>query len=142
MTHPSADRGHAVRDHTADAVIEAWGPTAASCYEEAAVAFVELFADVEGATGERTQQVTVGPGRPEELLVLLVEELVVALDTSGRVPVAVEVEVRGDRLDGRITTVPASQVEQVGPAPKGVSWSGLEMGPVDGGWWARATIDV
>src|SRR5665647_2994489 len=51
---PAADKtakGHASRPHTADVCIEAWAPTAEECYEEAVAAFVDIFADVTGASG-------------------------------------------------------------------------------------------
>jgi SHS2 domain-containing protein len=77
-------RGHAVRPHTADVVIEAWGPTAAACYEEAAGAFVGVFADIGDSPSGVTERFDVGPGRPEDLLVLLLEEVRVAAEARGR----------------------------------------------------------
>lgn len=144
--HPSVviertDRGHGVQAHTADVVIEAWGPTAAACYEEAAAAFVDVFAAVDAVEGS-AEPFDVGPGRPEELLVLLLEELLFGADARGRVPVATEVEVRGDHLIGRITAVPIEEVAIVGSIPKGVSYSELEFGHRDGGWVCRTVVDV
>jgi len=136
-----ADRGHAVRAHTADAVIEAWGPTAAACYEEAAAAFVDVFAATDTVEGS-AEPFDVGPGRPEDLLVLLLEEMLFDADARGHVPVATEIEVRGDHLVGRITAVPIEEVAIIGSIPKGVSYSELEFGRSDSGWHCRATVDV
>jgi SHS2 domain-containing protein len=137
----SNDRGHAVRAHTADAVIEAWGPTAAACYEEAAAAFVEVFATTDTVEGP-VERFDVGPGRPEDLLVLLLEEVLFDADARGHVPIATEIEVRGDHLVGRFTTVPIEDLDIIGSIPKGVSYSELEFGTSGGGWQCRATVDV
>jgi SHS2 domain-containing protein len=136
-----ADRGHAVRAHTADAVIEAWGPSAAACYEEAAAAFVDVFAETDTVAGSG-EPFEVGPGEPADLLVLLLEEVLFAADACGRLPVVTEVEVQGDRLAGRFTYVPIENVEITGSIPKGVSYSDLEFGRRARGWHCRATIDV
>jgi SHS2 domain-containing protein len=137
-----ADRGHAVRAHTADAVIEAWGPTVVACYEEAAAAFVDVFADT-SASGEGSPEAfEVGPGRPEDLLVLLLEEVLFDADARGHVPVTTHVELQGDRLVGRFSTVPIEELDIIGAIPKGVSYSDLEFGPTEAGWHCRATVDV
>ncbi|MGZ6954883.1 MAG: archease [Acidimicrobiia bacterium] len=138
----SADRGHAVRAHTADAVIEAWGPTAAACYEEAAAAFVDVFADTDARPTGSAEPFAVGPGQPEDLLVLLLEEVLFYADAQGHVPTRTEVEVRGDRLVGKFTTVEIEQLDIIGAIPKGVSYSDLEFGPTANGWHCRATVDV
>lgn len=137
-----ADRGHALLAHTADAVIEAWGPTAAACYEEAAAAFVDVFADTTSAAEGSVEPFDVGPGPPDELLVLLLEEILFDADVRGHVPVATEVEVRGDHLVGRCAALPIEELDIIGPIPKGISYSQLEFGRSDHGWHCRATIDV
>lgn len=137
-----AERGHAVLAHTADAVIEAWGPTAAACYEEAAAAFVEVFADVSSAAEGSAEPFDVGPGRPDELLVLFLEEILFAAEARGHVPVATEVEVRGDHLVGWCSALPIEELDITGSIPKGVSYSDLEFRRGDLGWHCRATIDV
>jgi SHS2 domain-containing protein len=136
------DRGHAVRAHTADALIEAWGPTAAACYEEAVAAFVDVFAETDAAAQTATRTFDVGPGRPEDLLVLLLEEVLLDADARGHLPTITEVDVRGDHLVGTFTTVPIEEVDIIGSVPKGVSYSDLEFRPAATGWHCRATVDV
>lgn len=138
----SADRGHAVRAHTADAVIEAWGPTAAACYEEAVDAFVDIFADADASPAGSAEAFDVGPGQPEDLLVLLLEEVLFDADARGHVPTHTEVEVCGDRLVGRFTTLAIEELDITGAIPKGVSYSDLEFCPTESGWHCRATVDV
>jgi SHS2 domain-containing protein len=38
---PRPARGHRSLPHTADVIIDAWGPDQAACYEEAVAALVE-----------------------------------------------------------------------------------------------------
>ena len=142
------DRGHRVLPHTADAVIEAWGPTAADCYAEAVAAFVEVFATVHPdqarTEGTTHQSFVVGAGDPPRLLILLLEEVLGHLDAEGLVPVAVEVTTRDlGRLSGTFTMVPIDRVELVGSTPKGVSYNQLELAPrADGSWRCHAVVDV
>jgi SHS2 domain-containing protein len=138
----SGDRGHAVRAHTADAVIEAWAPTAAACYEEAAAAFVDIFADTASTPAGSAEAFDVGPGRPDDLLVLLLEEVLFAAEARGHVPIVTEVDVRGDHLVGTFTSVPIEEVDIIGAIPKGVSYSELEFGATESGWQCRAMVDV
>lgn len=136
-------RGHRVGPHTADAIIEAWGPTAGACLEEAVAAFVGIFADVRGADAGEERAFQVGPGSPEELVVLLLEEVLVDVEVRGAVACAAHVEIEEhSRLVGTLTTVSVDAVEVVGPLPKGVSYHRLTFGPDDGTWRCRATIDV
>jgi SHS2 domain-containing protein len=52
-----APRGHRTLPHTADVILEAWGPDLATCCEEAVAALVETYADSQSATvvGERAR---------------------------------------------------------------------------------------
>jgi SHS2 domain-containing protein len=142
MAVEGRSRGHAARPHTADVIIEAWAPTAPACYEEAVSAFVEVFADTAGIRGGSDLGFDVGPGLPEDLLVLLLEELLTNVEAHGLVPVSARVGVVGDRLVGSFTAVPAGQVESTGPVPKGVSYNGLSFERHGRGWRCRATVDV
>lgn len=136
-------RGHRTRPHTADVRIEAWGPTAAACYEEAVAALVAVFADVSGAPAGIPHRFAVGPGSPERLLVALLDEVLTALDADGLVPRAAHVEQRGDTLAGELVQVPVGAVRVTGSAAKGVSFEGLLFGPDGRGRWrCRATVDV
>lgn len=142
MSAKSGLRGHTSRPHTADAVIEAWAPNAAGCYEEAVAAFVEIFADTTAAPEGSPTTVEVGPGDPEELLVLLLEEVLLGLEAGGVIPTAAHLQVRDDVLSGTLSLVPAAAAVVVGPVPKGVSYHLLNFVPVGSGWHCQATVDV
>jgi len=136
-------RGHASRPHTADVSIEAWAPTAEECYEEAVAAFVDIFADVTDASAGMPRRFHVGPGSPELLLILLLDEVLLGVDVEGLVPRAVHVERPGrDGLDGVFALVPVDEVKVVGSVAKGVSHEGLLFDARDGGWRCQATVDV
>jgi len=142
MSMEGTSRGHAARPHTADVIIEAWAPTAPECYEEAVSALVEVFADTAGVGEGGDLSFDVGPGDPEELLVLLLEELLTNVEARALVPVSARVDVVGDRLVGAFAAVPADHVELIGPVPKGVSYNDLLFEQHDRGWCCRATVDV
>lgn len=123
-------------------LIEAWAPTAAACYEEAVAAFVDIFVDKSRSPTGEPVAFDLGPGRPEDLLVLLLEEVLFNAETRGRVPASTRVEIQGDRLMGAFTLVPVETPDVIGSIPKGVSYNGLVFGPADGRWCCRATVDV
>ena len=136
-------KGHASLPHTADVCIEAWAPTAQECYEEAVAAFVDIFADVTGASTGQPRPFHVGPGSPELLLILLLDEVLLAVDVEGLVPRTVHVEPPGsDGLDGMLTLVSVDEVTAVGSVAKGVSHEGLLFGTQGDRWKCRATVDV
>jgi len=136
-------RGHASLPHTADVRIEAWAPTAEECYEEAVAGFVDIFADVTHTSAGRPRPFHVGPGSPELLLILLLDEVLLAVDVEGLVPRSVHVERPGrDGLDGVFALVPVDEVQVVGSIAKGVSHEGLLFGTRDGSWRCQATVDV
>lgn len=137
-----ADRGHAILPHTADTVIEAWALTAGACYEEAIAAFVDIFADTVDSPAGAVATFDVGPGNPEDLLVLLLEEVLLSAEARGHVPTVTRVEVRGDHLVGTFTSVSTEDLDITGAIPKGVSYQDLEFGPTDSGWHCRAIVDV
>jgi SHS2 domain-containing protein len=139
---PATERGHRVLPHTADAIVEAWGPTKAACLEEAVRGLVDLFATARGPGPEGDWPVAIGPAPDDELLVSLLDEVLTAVDVTGAVPVAASLEADGDGVRGVLKTVPADAVEVHGAVPKAIAWSGLEFGRRDGGWRCRFTVDV
>lgn len=136
-------RGHCFAPHTADCVIEAWGPDRATCIAEAMTALVELFADCGATSVDRAVAVSAGPAPDVDLLVSLLEEVIYALDALESVPVHVHLAEASDgRVVGIMQVADAARVTQVGPVPKAVSYHGLEMVRADSGWRCRALVDV
>lgn len=136
-------RGHRVVEHTADQIIEAWGPTRAACLEEAVAGFVGTFADTRSATSARTETVELHTGDDTTLLLEALGEVVFLLDVENAVPVAVRVVDQDEHVMVHLDLVDAGAVEATGPAPKGISHSGLDLSAADrDGWTARALIDI
>ncbi|MDE3087146.1 MAG: archease [Acidobacteriota bacterium] len=137
-------RGHRVGPHTADCVIEAWGPDRTACLVEAMDALVQLFAEIDpSAAASRVVPVSAGPGADAEILVALLEEVICTADVLGSAPVRFHlVETEDGGVAGDMEIVDRRDVLLVGPVPKAVSYSGIEMGEEAGAWHCRAVVDV
>lgn len=135
--------GHRLRPHTADCIVEAWGPDRARCLAEAVLGLVAVFADVRGAGAAHPVAVSVPAGDDDEVLVRLLEYVIYLVDGFGEVPVTCRLADRADGgVEGRLEVVAAGQVELVGAVPKGVSRSGLRIDGSEGRWRCRAVVDV
>ena len=142
MTKTSAQRGHLLRAHTADEILEAWGPTREACLEEAVLALADSIVEVDLITWWWHEEVELA-GTDEEMLVALLEEVIYRLDTDGAVPVVVAVRPHGDHLLAHLWMTDLHRVTPVGAAPKGISYSGVEIHEQHPGRWAcTATVDV
>ena len=123
-----SDRGHRTVAHTADVILEAWGPDQDTCCAEAVAALADVYLDAVApdATTE-SLAVTVEAATPEERLVALLEEIIFVLDTSPLPPIeATERTVDGELPADVALTDPAA-VEPAGAVPKAVSRSGLAL---------------
>jgi SHS2 domain-containing protein len=141
-----SERGHRLAPHTADTIIEAWGPTVEDCLAEAVAALVSCFAELPPTPARRSASVSVSATTPEDLLVAVLEEVVFRLDVDGTIPVDATFVVRreddGWRATGTFQVCDAARADATGAVPKAVARSDLEFGERDGGWVARATVDV
>lgn len=142
----TADRipaGHRLVPHTADCIIEAWGPDRPSCLTEALAALVEEFAEAPDAPSVRVVPLAAGPGGAEDALVSLLEDVIYALDVFSVVPVRFHLtETEAGGVAGDMEVVPADAVVASGPVPKAVSYHELSMAPWEGGWQCHVLIDV
>jgi SHS2 domain-containing protein len=121
-------RGHRALPHTADVIVEAWGPDLPACLEETVGAFAELYADSTRARMADRRRVRLAPAPAAELLLDLLDEVIFALDTHAAVPVAAEVTARGDGgLDATIALAARDSVTPTGAVPKGISRSHLQI---------------
>lgn len=140
MTGP--ERGHRVVEHTADEILETWGPTRAACLEEAATGLVELFAQPRTGAVTRTCQFTLDASEGTALLLALLDEIIYLLDAHDSVPAITRIADLGHRVRVRLELVTVDAVEPTGPTPKGVSRSQAHLRRDDGRWTSRALIDV
>lgn len=136
-------RGHRILPHTADLIVEAWGPDIASCIEEAVTALVSTCVDARAARIERIRAVRFGPGSDEQLLLDTLEEVVFTLDTSPDVPVRATVHRRpDDYIDVELHLAATESVQPAGPGPKAISRSGLAVDASPDGVRCSFLVDV
>lgn len=137
------ESGHRLAPHTADCIIEAWGPDRVSCLVEAMKALVDVFAVEPDEAVSRPIPVSVEPTSDRDLLVSLLEEEIYTIDVWGVVPIRFHLaETEDGGVAGDMEVVDAGVVELVGPVPKAVSYHGLEMGEHAGSWTCRVVLDV
>jgi SHS2 domain-containing protein len=142
MTTPSNGRGHELVAHTADEILEAWGPTREACLEEAVLGLVAGVAEVERDRWWWHRRVDLR-GDDDDLLVALLEEVIYHLDVDGGVPVHVRVHPRDGGVVADLWLTDLHRVTTTGAAPKGVSYSRLVFGQVaPDRWRCRVTVDV
>ncbi len=135
--------GHRQLPHTADRVLEAWGPDRATCLSEALLALVESFAEVPDRAAVQVLPLGASAGGAKDVLVSLLEEVIYAVDALGVVPLRFHLaEAEDGSLAGDMEVVRTSEVELVGSVPKGVSYHALEIASSDGGWRCRVLVDV
>lgn len=135
-------RGHRLVPHTADLRVEAWAPTCQECVAEAALGAVESFVDAAEAGVPVVCDRPVEAATDEDLLVVVLDELIYLMDTTGQVPVRVVVEPREAGAHVRFAMVDAERLPQVGAVPKAVSLHELSITRDDGGWTCSVTLDV
>jgi SHS2 domain-containing protein len=139
-----AARGHRLGPHTADYVIEAWGPDRPTCLVEAMKALVEVFATIDSSvTARRSVPVSTGPAADTDLLVSVLEEVIYVTEVLGEVPVRFHLaDTEDGGVAGAMEVADATEAVLVGPIPKAVSYHGLEMAERAATWHCRAVVDV
>ncbi len=137
----SGERGHRLTDHTADVVLEAWGPTRAACLEEVVAGCCAIYSAPASSAGRAPLRVAVSS--PEELVPSLLEEVIFVLDTLDRIPIGAEVvEESPTSVQGWIDLADRQAVDIVGPSPKAVARTGATMIETGSGWCCRVVVDV
>jgi SHS2 domain-containing protein len=143
---PVPDAGYRLLPHTADTILETWGPTREACLEQAVVGLVAGYAQVPAAATTTRVPIRLGPDVDAELLILLLEEVIYLQEVRGVLPVGADLRAiggeGGDRIEGSFTVVSLDDAVEAGAVPKAVSRHEIEIGPEDGRWACRVTIDV
>lgn len=135
-------RGHRVVEHTADEILEAWGPSRAVCLEEAVAGFVALFVDADPSSVGRHHDIALDGTDGCRLLLDLLDEVLFLAETEDAVPASAHVDDRGEQVQVSLDLVPIDAEAATGPTPKGIALSGLRLADDDGRWHARALVDV
>jgi SHS2 domain-containing protein len=117
-------RGHRARPHTADVILEAWGPDLASCCEEAVAALVDVYLDARDAPAVERRRFHHPPDSPESLVLDVLEDVIFVLDTAESVPVRAAVRAADDGgLDAELELAAPRDVDATGAVPKAVARS-------------------
>jgi SHS2 domain-containing protein len=123
-------RGHRNLPHTADVIIEAWGPDLAACAEEAVAALIETYANARDTAVLAEREVHVPPASADEMLLDLLDEVVFAVDVADGIPIGARVHASSDGnagLHAQLALADPASVEPAGAVPKAISRSGLEV---------------
>ena len=135
--------GHRTLPHTADVIIEAWGPDLATCCQEAVGGLVGIYAEPGGAAVVAVRDVQIRPGPVEDMLLDLLDEVVFALDVAEGIPIAASVHDRGDGgMAARLTLADPTTVDAAGAVPKAISRSGIEVTRAPDAVRCRFLVDV
>ena len=136
--------GHRQVGHTADVIVEAWGPDRETCLEEAVRGTVAAFADTRGSAPAAAVPFELEVRGDEDALVRLLEEVIYVVEVKRLLPVDIRVERdAGAGIRGVFHVIPLDRARIVGAAPKAVSWGGLRVAPEHSGLWrAHVTLDV
>ncbi len=107
------------------------------------MALVDTFAKVRDQATTDALPLGSAASGAQDALVSLLEEVIYVVDALGVVPVRFHLaEAEDGGLAGDMEVVPTSEVELVGPVPKGVSYHALEIVAWDGGWRCRVLVEV
>lgn len=123
-------RGHSDLPHTADVIIEAWGPDLAACAEEAVAALIETYANPRDSSVLAEQEVHVPPASAGDMLLDLLDEVVFAIDVADGIPIGARVHAGSDGNAGlyaQLVLADPGSVDPAGAVPKAISRSGLEV---------------
>lgn len=128
----------------ADLEIAVAGPTAADCLAAAVEGLAASLTEVDRTAEPRSEDVEVAADDLPGLLVRLVDELILRLDTDGELAVGLtDAEVADHTLRGRLRLVDLATVTVHGDAPKAATWHGLALEPAtEGGWRGRVMVDL
>jgi SHS2 domain-containing protein len=137
-----AQQGHRTLPHTADLRIEAWAPTREACIAETVAGLVSSFADTRGAVPVQSAITDLAARTDGDTLVAVLDEVIYRLDTEHSVPLAVDVEPRGNGVRIRLELAAVDSVELTGAIPKGVTLYQLRLVHGPDGWSSAVTVDV
>jgi len=135
--------GYRLLPHTADVIVEAFGPSLNACLEAAVTGLIATFADVRGVEPTGDRRVDARASSDEATLVAVLEEVIFLLDAEDLVVVRAHLSVVGNgSVTGRFSTVNKALVRLVGSPPKAVAYHGLELISDARGCKCRFIIDV
>jgi SHS2 domain-containing protein len=130
-------RGHRTVEHTADVIVEAWGPDRAACLEEAVAGLADTYLETH-PPHRASVPVDLAAENDEAALLSLLDEVIFLLDTSPDIPVGVSIGAEG----ARVLLADRTLVVGTGSVPKAVSRHHLRLESDAGGMSCRFLVDV
>ena len=134
-------------EHRADIGVEGRGPTLAQAFEQAALALTAVVTDPAGVRPLIAERLSLRADSADLLFVDFLDALVYRMAVQGllfgRFEVALGADAEGATLEATLWGEPVD-VGRHAPAVevKGVTFSGLYVGPDDGAFVARTVVDV
>ena len=135
---------YALIDHTADAGVRVWAPDLSSLFTEAARALFEQIADITTIAGRQSRSVSVEGFDRSDLLVNWLKELLYLFHTDGCMVKTTAIKAITDTtLFADISyDVFDPQIHEIQTEIKAVTYYGLAVEPVSGGFTATIIFDV
>ncbi len=137
--------GYRYVDHTADLAVQAWGPTVAVAFVEAARALTSAMVTIERVSPTERRAFEVCAASLKLLLVEWLSWLVAEKDTSGLVFCRFEarVDVEAGRLEAEMWGEPLDPIRhEAALEVKGISLLGLAVRQEDSRWVVEYVADV
>lgn len=127
--------------HTADIGLEARGPSLADVLGEAARGLAAIVLDAEPPASDRTETIRIDSTDLEDLLVQFLNECLYRYESRGELVVGANLKsVSPSGAEGEVSVV--LEPEAAGPPVKAVTYHGLVLTRIAGGWMARVYLDV
>ena len=127
--------------HTADVIVEAWGPDDLACAEQAARALIEICVSGEPDPSAGSRISTI-PASASDLVRTVLDEVVFILDTSELAPVSVAVDREESDVTLHFGFARRDTVRLTGAAPKAIVMLTHESVAAEGPVHCRFIVDV
>ena len=132
-----------VLSHTADTGFVAYGATLVELFENAAFAMFDLVFGIGNLVGAERVPVEVAASTVEDLLVDWLGTLLFEADTRDLAFCSFGIDRLGkERLAGWAVGIPSANLELSGPPIKAITYHGLSVEEVSGGYSATIVLDV
>jgi SHS2 domain-containing protein len=130
--------------HEADVGIRGYGPTREAAFEQAALALMQVIADLAGIEPRDAIEVTCEAPDDELLLVDWLNALVFEVATRAMLFARFAVTIEGAQLRGTAWGEPIDLARHaMGVEVKGATYTALRVAELpDGGWVAQCVVDV
>ena len=135
--------GYSLDGRGGDLAITVRGPDAAACLAAVVEAFGAFVANVDADVERHRVPVEVHGADPAELLLELVDDAILRLDSDGELAVGLGDATLGTGdCTGTLEVVRLGDVHVHGDAPKAATWHDLRLEETDDGWEGHVLLDL